>query len=150
MKTLFDLAGFVRNGGRPVVTFKGLIEELDTYAEPGMRARFVGVRDSHDGIVKLEADFSEFDAHNRTLERANYYDAAGNATLTARESGNYEPREVLYFAGDDDFIAYMAVESDATQVLHAEFLAVNSGGEPTYTQWLERELLKARCAAPAP
>lgn len=98
-----DLAGRVFNGEKPVVEFCGnVVAELDTYAEPGIRATLVACAESRSGAsVALTFDFSEFEEYNREYESANYFDKAGRETLTAREAGRYTDQLTLNIDRDD-------------------------------------------------
>ena len=142
MKTIKDLVALAAHGKQFVVTFKAEVEDLEGYPEAGMKARIVSAQDHHDDVVRIMFDFSDFDAHNKTLEKSNYYDKQGKPTLTAREAGFYKPADHLFFLRDDEVTRYFDIANDASTALLAEFSA--SGTTSSYVGWLEQELAKAR------
>lgn len=91
------------------IEFKAKAEDLESYPEAGMRARLTGYAAGTDGVVELRMDYQPFDAHNAALEKANYYDRDGHATLTARQANHYKPQETLYVMDTDPAEQYFSV-----------------------------------------
>jgi len=142
LKTIADLVELLRHGSRPVVTFKDRIEDSESYAEPGMRARVMSAKGpDSDSVLSIEFDFDAFDEHNRLFERANYYDKHGVPRLTAREAGQYKGRDSIYFELDQLLDGLMIVEAESQVALFEEFKAA---GEGTYVSWLEAQVLRMR------
>jgi hypothetical protein len=145
--TLLDLLELIQQGVRPAVTFtspvKGAntsIEDLESYAEPGMRARILGASVNRDDVLRLHVDFDEFDAHNASLESSNYYDKEGQARLTARQAGFYKPQDDLYFTPSDPCAWFMAlVDEPALQIMDRW---QRDGQGLRYTAFLEQEVLR--------
>jgi hypothetical protein len=129
--------------GPVVIEFGPKIEELETYAEPKMRAHLVSVSMSEADIAILTVDYTAFEELNKTLELANYYDKHGNAVLTAREAGQYTPQEDLYVDWSD-LDGILSALPTATHGLFEEF---KSSGQESYVNWLEEQLLAARAPA---
>lgn len=147
MPTYADLVSLVSCGKRPVVTFLGAVEEFETYAEEGMRARIVGAQLDHD-LVRVTFAFDEFEAHNRTYEKANYFAKYGGPTVTAREAGRYRPEEDIY-CEPGEATRIMRFDSDAALDLYNEYKTAQAAGEgadTSYTQWLEEQVLALRQA----
>jgi len=136
-----DYVALIAGGAQPVVTFQKKIVDFETYFEPGMRARVVGGWEKESGLVEIVFDTTEFDDHNRILEQPNYYDKSGNATLTAREAGQYNPKESIYFDSDDE-ISCFEVEDSSALLLFKEFRKADTG--LTYVQWLEAVVVALR------
>ena len=141
--TINDFANLVLEGIHPVIEFKKGIEDLETYAEPGMRARVTGAVFESDQSVKLWIDYSEFDTFNQALEQANYYDKKGNPTLTARQAGFYTPLSTYHFEQQDNADSYFCVVEDASLKLYERYkqfakVPREDGGRAwSYVQWLE-------------
>jgi hypothetical protein len=130
-----------------VVTFSHKIEDMESYAEGGMRARIVSIEakntgspDLHDHIYKIMFDFGEFDKFNRRFESSNYYDKNGSPTLNAREAGYYKEQEAIYFGspGIWPFEDYFVLADAAQTELLERFKA---SGETDYVTWLESQVL---------
>lgn len=69
-----------------------VVEDLESYAEPGMRATLTGGKMSHETLI-LDVNYAPFDEFNRAFEPKNYYDKSGAPTLTAREANPYKPQD---------------------------------------------------------
>jgi hypothetical protein len=137
MMKIQELADLVSDGLKPVVEFKKGIEDIESYAESGMRARLVGVSSNkHEKeLVDLKVDYSEFDPFNQKFEKANYYDKNGLATLTARQAGYYESTDSFCFELKEDSNRYFeVVESDSLRLYDRYKTA---GESVSYVQWLE-------------
>jgi hypothetical protein len=109
-----------------------------------MRAHLVAVDLQRDDIAVLKVDYSAFEDFNKVFEKANYFDAHGNPTLTAREAGQYESTEDLYVMASADLEEQMLtiLPSDSLALI-GEFKAC---GHSSYVRWLEEQLISARCA----
>lgn len=129
--------------GAPLaIEFGKGIEELESYAEPKMRAHLIAVELQRDDIAVLKVDYSAFDEYNKAFEQANYYDRNGNPTLTAREAGHYTVQEDLYVMASDDLQPRMlTLLPGASLGLIDEFKA---SGHASYVCWLEEQLMAAR------
>jgi hypothetical protein len=80
-----------------VILFKKGIEDHEVYAEPGMLAKVTSVRRIEEDLFSVSVSYSPFEEHNKNFELANYYDAQGVPSITAREAGFYSPTEAIYF-----------------------------------------------------
>jgi len=130
-----------------VVTFTPKIEDMESYAEGGMRALVVGIDatdtrspDKHEHIYKIMFDFSEFDEFNRRFESSNYYDKNGSPTLNAREAGYYKEQEAIYFGSPEiwPFEDYFVLADAAQTELLDRF---KESGETDYVSWLEAQVM---------
>ncbi|MFK4135923.1 hypothetical protein ACI2KR_27115 [Pseudomonas luteola] len=129
-------------GGPLAIEFGTWVEDLDVYAEPKMRAHIVDVGLRRDDIAVLKVDYSDFDEFNKTLEKADYFDAQGNPTLTAREAEFYSPQEDLYvIASDDLLVQVLTILPSQSLALIKEF---KSSGCANYVRWLEEQVVAAR------
>lgn len=129
-------------GGPLAIELGAGVVELEAYAEPKMRAHLVAVELQRDDIAVLKVDYSAFEDFNKTFEQANYYDAQGNPTLTAREAGQYEPKEDLYVMASDDLESkILAILPSVSLALIDEF---KGSGHANYVRWLEEQLAAAR------
>lgn len=141
------LFGMVLSGVHPVVTFKKGILDKEGYAEPGMRARLISVRDSgdDDGVGVLHVDFAEFDEFNKQFELANYHDKSGVPCLTARQAGQYKPQEDIYVDINYDIDGDMEIEASDRLKLYDHFIAEKS--DKSYVCWLEDMVLSTKGVA---
>jgi hypothetical protein len=130
-----DLDHMLSAGIHPVVTCQKKIEDLENYAEPGMRARIIGSTLQHDDVVKLKLDFTDFDEYNKQFESANYFDRTGNPVLTAREAGLYTKVMDCYVMAYEEMEAFMTVTESASLALMNEYKASEFKG--AYAEWLE-------------
>lgn len=130
-----------------VVQFNQGILDAEDYAEPGMRARIVAITPKN-GCYKFRFDFAAFDAYNRHLETANFYDKDGDPCLTARESGHYEDMSDYYLNAPETWPDWFCVIEDEAgpQQLLADYFRSRKNGQ-TYTMWLEQQLLAMKTAA---
>lgn len=139
MSTFRQLIEAIQNGHKPVVSFGQGILEFDDYVEPGMVARVIDARVTHDNMCRITFDFAEFDERNRPLEQANYYGVDGGPMRTAREAGYYKAQDDLPFMLADEVSPYFEIESDARQALFKRFVDSNPGC--SYVAWLENQVL---------
>lgn len=144
-----ELIEIVRYGARPVITFIKGCEEMEGYAEPGMRARVTGVLsfDPSEDLAKIAVDYGEFDAFNRPFEGANYFDKPGLPPLTAREAGHYEPNGALYLSLTGEIRVFRVID-DARTALY-EMYRHAGAADITYLEWLENRVLAATPAEAA-
>lgn len=128
------------------VEFLESIEEMETYAESGMRAVIKKVypypHDPEDVII-VEFSFVEYDDYNKNFESNNYYDKNRAPTLTAREAGYYSPVDSIYL-DKQDFLAlkYFKTLLSERSSLVGEYL--ESGTKKSYVTWLENVVIKSR------
>ena len=103
------------------VRFTSKIEDLEAYPEHNMGAtiRKMDFVPNAEGVLKIEFDYSEFDALNAPMESSNYYDADGNACLTAREANMYQLRETIYFDVDTDPFEYLTLMNEPKWTLES-------------------------------
>lgn len=142
-----DMQTLLAAGVPVAVQFGAQIEDCEAYPEPGMRAMALRYETSEDACCKIRFDFSAFDAHNQTLESANYYDKAGQPTLTAREAGHYKPLDYIYFEAGEEMGPWFEVLPTESLTLFTEYLAVKKDRPQLgYTSWLESEVLALRKA----
>jgi len=146
MKTFEDLAQILRAGSRLPVQFGPRINDCESYAEPGMRAVAVAAPyHAVPGMLAVTFDFQPFDAHNRGMESANYYDASGKPCLTAREANRYRPVDTLYFTPTDELPPWLVPLGHERAELYRRY--VESGTAEPYVEWLEAAVLAGRSAA---
>lgn len=127
------------------VMLKGPITQCESYAQPGMRARVCKLRTcGSEGAVAVTLDFSEFEAHNRSLETVAWDDDQLIVRLTAREAEEYQPVEDYFLPGVDVLMEYMApLNEEAALGLYRSFLEEGRPRED-YIAWLEEQLALAR------
>lgn len=135
-----ELKQFVAAASRNVELLVPMLERED-YPEAGMRAKLLSATSDGDGIIIVTVDYTPFEAHNATLESANYFDARGNPTLTAREAGFYTPVEKLHFSEEEVFETFFRLLDENSDKLYQQFLTEAVTGE-SYTIWLEKQLSK--------
>ena len=139
-----ELTRMVRDGVHPVVTFCEAIGDLEGYLEEGMRGRIVAAKAGRDRLIALEVALDEFEAFNRPLESANYFNEDGRACLTAHQAGCYTGRESIWVDADGSFGHLFAVEPDDRIAIYQEYRA--QGAELGYVQWLESAVVELRGA----
>lgn len=144
-----DFANLVASGARPVVEFVPGIDSKEEFAEKGMRARAVGVRDEDTEVVRIMFDYAEFEGLNLPLQSSNYYDKKGNPTLTAVEAGFYKPQDHMYIDRDESLEKLFVMVTDGQSALFAQYREATADVQMSYVAWLELELAKARAAVPA-
>lgn len=125
------------------VVFNKNAEELEDYAEEGMKARILDftIEDSEVTIIKF--DFDCYKDHNAYYESSNYYDEFGKPTLNAHQAGCYEAISKMFFPSNfDEIFSYMVILSkDRKDDLHIMFREENT--TETYLEWLENRLIEA-------
>lgn len=131
-------------GGPLAVEFGPQIEDAEAYPEPGMRA-VAQLYQSHDPEgCHITFDFGAFDAHNLALEKANYYDKSGNATLTARQANHYKPVDTVYFDPEAEMAPWFTPLDSPRLKLMTEFSQSAAAKPQTYVRWLEDRVLSAQ------
>jgi len=121
------------------ITFKKKIEDLEGYAEGGMKANILKLTSSHDGILVFTVDYSGFEDYNRNLETANYWLPDGSLG-TAREAGMYNPTETLHVMESDIVEDYLTIDSSDRFDLYQKYKEYNS--DKPYVTWLEDLLIE--------
>lgn len=143
-----DLEQLLTAGTPVAVEFGPRIEDAESYPEPGMRALAKRYSTNAHDVCRVFFDFSAFDAHNKALEKANYYDKAGAPTLTAREAGQYQPEDDVYFTPDDEMAPWFTLLPNASLALVTQHLKAKEAGSPlSYVAWLEEQVLALQAAA---
>lgn len=128
--------------GRPLaIEFTKGVDDLEGYAEPGMRAHLVDYLPSRDDVVELRVNYQIFEDFNRGLEKANYYDKDGKPTLTARESGHYNVTETYYVMATDDPAKYFSAIDPALGLLQEW---QNTDRQKSYVSFLEEQVASLR------
>lgn len=84
-----------------VVKFKEKIEEYEAELDEGMVGRIINVEE-RDDMYKIWFDTSDYQEHNKSCMKSNYYDKLGQPNLTAIESGFWPEngRHSCYFELD--------------------------------------------------
>jgi len=133
-----EIVNLVKSGRFPTVTFTDVVLGQETCIDPGMRGRLIKVNLEDPDCVIFTFDIEEFADFNRPLERSDYFDQHGKATLTAREAGCYVAKEEVYGPSSGDVTEFV-IESDRVNALIAQHVSEGSG--KTYVQWLEDMVL---------
>ena len=149
--TLSDFIALVASGARPVVEFAAGIDSNESFAEKGMRARALSVRDQDPEVIRIEFDYAEFEGLNLPMQSSNYYDKKGVPCLTAQQANFYKPQEHMYVDHGENLADLFILVSDSQSVLFEQYRAAtqfpgSAGTPPSYVSWLEHELVKARSA----
>lgn len=119
------------------------IEDLETYAVPGMRARITGGTNEHDDTAILFVDYEPFEEHNRPFETVDFWhdDHNGHRVLTdARTAGKYITKDKLFLPGSLSSEQLFAVLDAPTSDLVEAWRAIGKGG--SYVDFLEGQVLK--------
>lgn len=135
------LQAHVENGRPLAIEFTKDVEDLEGYAEPGMRAHLVDYAIGRDDVVELRVNYQIFEEFNRGLEKANYYDKNQQPTLTAREAGQYEVTETYYVMATDDPSKYFTA-IDPNLGLLQEWQ--NTDRQKSYVSFLEEQVAALR------
>lgn len=141
MKTIHDLVRRVESGAVFTVTFNMVSTVLESYAEPGMKADIVRGIKHWDNVVLLTCDYSKHEAHNITLESANY-NGQKKPAVTLREAGDYRAIDFIYMMSHDPVEKYFTIDNTATIALSAEYIA--TAQTISYIGWLEKQLIATR------
>lgn len=135
-----EIATQVNAGATFSVSCKKLVEDLESYPEENMRAVIVGANVRDDEVMTLKVNYSEFDEFNKALEKSNYYDKAGQPTLTAREANQYKVIEELYMHPDFKFSDYFELLDPAKLHLVSRHAREAEPGQ-SYISWLEAQVI---------
>lgn len=142
MHTHNQLLQMVKAGLKPQITFTTACEELESYADPGMKAIVISaVEQNHDEILKIMVDYAPFDAHNQALELPNYYDEDQQPTLTARQANSYRPQEDLYLDLSGKGDAMFTIDGEDRRELYQQYEA-QTARKIQYITWLEDQVLR--------
>lgn len=136
--TIAEFTKLLDDGLRPVIEFKESESHVDSYADPGMRARATGWLLECDDVVIITVDFSEFEQFNLQFEKPDYYDKAGHACLTAHQAGYYRPTDHYYYGLNDPMESHFVIVEDFSLKLYGEYRKANAGR--SYIAWLEERL----------
>jgi hypothetical protein len=140
-----DFFQLVASGATPIIEFAQGVDEKESFAEKGMRARVLGASDdSPSKVIRLLLDFSEFEGMNFPLQSANYFDKKGNPCLTAQQAGFYRPQDDMHVDHDESMETLFKVADDSQTALFDEYCVAAAQTPMTYLTWLEQALLKAR------
>ena len=112
------------------VQFTATAEDLECYAENGMKAILTEAVEIDPDVWKVQLKFDAFDEHNLSRESSNYYDKNGNPCLTAREAGFYNPLDWTYLPEPSKWDLYLTVIDDAPTDGAPTDGAVMAGGDP--------------------
>ena len=139
---LLDFLNDNQVAGQPfAIEFQEGIESLEGYADRGMRAHVTSFQSFGDGVVKVHVDFSVFDEFNKAIEKPNYFDKNGAATLTAREAGQYQSTDILFMDEGDTPAQFFAL-LNPQNVLVDEWR--QSQTTDSYVTFLENQLAELR------
>jgi hypothetical protein len=142
MHTHNQLLQMVKAGFKPTITFTAACEELESYADPGMKALVIsGVEQVQDDILKILVDYTPFDAHNQAIELPNYYDKDQQPTLTARQANFYRPQEDFYLDLSGKGAAMFTIDGEDRRELYRQYEA-QTAGKIQYLTWLEDQILR--------
>ena len=117
------------------VEFNKAVGDLESYAEPKMRATITAVTDDHDDVVIVRVDYIKYDDYNKSFESYNYYDSNHQAVLNARQANYYTVKDSLYVMANDEVDKYFSILSGHANELYEMYQA--GGRALSYTAWLE-------------
>ena len=137
--TFTELNEVLLNGATIEVECRKKVEDLEDYADTGMRLTITGSRESHDDVVILEMSYEKYDEFNKTFEKRNYYDKDGQPCLNAREAGYYKAKDTMYVMNTDDPNEYFLSLEDGSGRWIQAYLQSRREGE-TYVAFLENLL----------
>jgi len=141
MHTHTQLLQMVKAGLKPQITFTDACEELEGYADPGMKAIVISAFEQADEEgLQIVVDYEPFDAHNQAIELPNYFDKAGNPTLTARQANFYRPQENYFLDLSGKGEAMFTIDGADRRELFARYEA-QTGRKIQYITWLEDQVL---------
>ena len=140
--TFTELNEVLLNSATIEVECRKKVEDLEDYADTGMRLTITGSRESYDGIVILEVSYEKYDEFNKAFEKHNYYDKEGQPRLNAREAGYYKAKDTMYVMNTDNPNEYfLSLEDSANKWIQEYF--VRRHKDETYVAFLERTLSEA-------
>lgn len=132
-----------------VVEFNKGIEDLEGYAEKGMRATIVGFDVMDSETLRVHVDYSAFEDFNLAFETPNYYGKTNQPTLTARQAGQYTPTEHFYVDPSDPADTFFTPAEQANGLM-AQWRS--AGATTSYVRFLEDRVveLEAQLAPATP
>lgn len=147
--TLSALVDQIRQTGRPVdVEFAQAnpkefsVNDLESYAVPGMRARLTsGQNELQDDVTKIFVDFAPFEEHNRGFETRDFYhtDENGKRVLTdARTAGQYNAQDTFYVPSSMPASRLLNMVEGPAQALINAWQAQGTG--ESYVSFLEEKV----------
>lgn len=137
-----ELKTLLQTGKDVDVEFTKDVEDLEGYAEPGMRATIISVSPvGQDDVMKIRVSYKKYDDFNRAFEAHNYWGRLSldqdpsAAAYTARETGWYKEEEDIYVMADD-VLKYMTVlePNEMFDTWNASLKQVS------YVTWLENRI----------
>lgn len=142
MHTHNQLLQMVKAGFKPQITFTAACEELEGYADAGMKAIVISVAErTNDEVLKITVDYAPFDAHNLSLELPNYYDKDNQPTLTARQANLYKPQEDFYLDLTGKGAEMFTIDGEDRRELYQQYVT-QTAGKIQYITWLEDQVLR--------
>jgi hypothetical protein len=140
--TFTELVNLLLKGATIEVECRKKVEDLEDYADAGMRLTIAGARESYDGVVILGVSYEKYDEFNKAFEKCNYFDKEGQPRLNAREAGYYKAKDTMYVMSTDDPNEYfLSLEDSANKWIQEYF--VRRHKDETYVAFLERTLSEA-------
>ncbi len=136
--THLDILDLLRAGTGIDVEFTEGINDLEVYAEPGMRATLLSGVDQGDDCTKVRVSFAKFDEFNKAFESANYFDKSGSAVLTARQANQYDVEDDIYFTATAPVTEFVILDSRSATLM-ARYKAEATSGL-SYVAWLEQQV----------
>lgn len=140
--TFKELAELLVNGATVDVECRERVEDLEDYADKGMRLTITGIRSDHDEVAVLAVSYAKYDEHNKAFEKRNYYDKQGKPCLNAREAGFYKEHDSMYVMETDDPNEFFVGLDDNSNRWIKSYLEHRNKDE-TYVAFLERILDEA-------
>ncbi|WCK57134.1 hypothetical protein PP175_28510 (plasmid) [Aneurinibacillus sp. Ricciae_BoGa-3] len=141
--TGIELLKLVGTGKKPIVQFDEGLEKLDLEsADPQMMARIIGanIDTNIEGCIFVKLDFNDFEAHNKSVAKAVWWDKDHNPTLTWFESGAY-PKDGIenwYLPLEEELPLHFVEEHNLLNKY------VKEQSPYSYVEWLEQQLLRLR------
>jgi len=137
--TFKELAELLVNGATVDVECRARVEDLEDYADKGMRLTITGIRSDHDEVAVLAVSYAKYDEHNKAFEKRNYYDKTGTPCLNAREAGFYKEQDSMYVMDTDNPNDFFISIDDNSNKWIKSYLE-HRGKDETYVAFLERIL----------
>jgi hypothetical protein len=121
------------------------VEDLECYANPGMRARITGGLNKGDDASIIHVDYAPFEEHNRGFETADYWGRGENgqqALMDARAAGKYKAEDKLYTPSSIEMDQLFTVLDGSTNALIKEWR--DSDQKDGYVRYLEIQVIQLR------
>ena len=132
----------LKGTGEVSVEFKKLIDNLEGYAESGMRSWITNVA-LQNNIIIVSFSYVAYEKHNQPYESSNWFNKYGNPILTARQANMYNVVENYYFELADNPNDYFTHINTNTQSKLQDKFNATRFPEETYVAWLERQVIAA-------